>query len=71
MEAPASSDTASNDLQFYRNLCFYRCINKTVADAAINKFQRHLWYLPEELVGLFSRKTGLAEKKNKNAEGIR
>ena len=49
------SDSASapqNDLTIVKELHNYKKINKGIANAAINKFKNHLWYLSEELVAL-------------------
>ena len=50
-----ASDSASapqNDLTIVKELHNYKKINKGIANAAINKFKNHLWYLSEELVVL-------------------
>ena len=41
-----------SDVSFIRALIAYRTVNKEVADRALDKVGRHLWYLSEELVPL-------------------
>ena len=48
--APASAPR--NDLQFCKDLVAYRIVNKPVANAALESFMHHLWYLNDELLGL-------------------
>jgi hypothetical protein len=64
LQSPSSCEAPVNDLKFYRELCSYRSINAIVAEAAIQKFSQHLWYLSGELVAvaLFSSKTNITEK---------
>jgi hypothetical protein len=64
-EAPATSDAGVNDLEFYNTMCLYKSFNEQIADAALTKFGRHLWYLSGELVGLslFSDKNTVEEKR--------
>ena len=62
--APVSSRALSNDLLLLKSLYEYRKVDKVCADAAIDAFSNHLWYLTEELVmlGLFSSKVPLPTK---------
>ena len=60
-----TSDAPYNDLELFKNLFQYETINKTVARAAIHKFENHLWYLGPELaaLSLFSDKVSVTEKR--------
>ena len=62
--APVSSSAPSNDLLLLKSLYGYRKVEKVCADAAINAFSNHLWYLTEEFVmlGLFSSRVPLPTK---------
>jgi hypothetical protein len=59
-----ASDEPYNDLELFKNLFQYETINKTVARAAIHKFENHLWYLGPELAAfsLFSDKVSEKQK---------
>ena len=59
-----SSSAPLNDLLLLKSLYEYRKVDKVCADAAINAFSNHLWYLTEELVmlGLFSSRVPLPTK---------
>jgi hypothetical protein len=52
-------------LESYNTICLYKSFNEQIADAALEKFGRHLWYLSGELVGLslFSDKNTVEEKR--------
>jgi hypothetical protein len=41
-----------NDLQLLKDLVAYRKVSKSIANAALQTFLCHLWYLSESLVGL-------------------
>ena len=62
--APISSSALLNDLLLLKSLYKYRKVDKVCADAAINAFSNHLWYLTEELVllGVFSSRVPLPTK---------
>ena len=64
LSASVGVDAPNNDLNFYKNLLKFRAIDHTVADAALKKFQFHLWYLTQEFVvfSLFSNKLDMAAK---------
>ena len=50
--APSATTAPRNDLDLIRRLQEYNAANKVVANAAIQSFSRHLWYLSETLIGL-------------------
>lgn len=57
-------DAPSNDIQFLKELDHYREIDREISEVALNAFQRHLWYLSDELIllSLFSNKVSAEEK---------
>ena len=46
------SEAAGNDLNFYKSVLDYVNVDQQVAEAAINAFLRHRWYVAEELIPL-------------------
>lgn len=58
-ECPLASEAALNDLQFFNRMLKYKNVDDDIASAAISAFNRHLWYLTEELVPF-----ALCSKKN-------
>jgi hypothetical protein len=50
--APLAISAAMNDLKFLSRLQAYSAIDKVIADTAMHKFLRHLWYLSDEMIGL-------------------
>lgn len=64
IESPLASDAPVNDLAFFKKLHEYAAVSETVSNAAIGKFENHLWYLGPELVvlSLFSNKVLPKEK---------
>ncbi len=59
--APLLASAASNDLELYRNLNTFKKISKKVSVSCCKVFQRHTWYLTEEMVvfSLFDRNLSL------------
>lgn len=59
------SNAPHNDLELMKELHRYGKINKAISEAAIAKFQDHLWYLGPELIvlALFSDKVNTTEKR--------
>ena len=57
LTAPVPASAPANDLMLVNNLIQYRNVDEECANAALDAFSRHLWYLAEELVvlGLFCR----------------
>lgn len=57
-------DAPANDLLLIQQLYLYKTYDNEIAEAAINGFREHLWYLGEELVvfSLFSNKVSVATK---------
>lgn len=57
-------DAPSNDLDLLQELQTYKLIDRPVAIAALNAFNRHLNYMGEELspLSIFSEKTSIQEK---------
>jgi hypothetical protein len=51
IRAPVTSDAPVNDLVLIKQLHEYRSLNNELAEAALEKFQGHLWYLGAELAG--------------------
>ena len=51
-ECPLTSEAAVNDLNFYKSVIDYVNVDEQVAEAAINAFLRHRWYVTEELIPL-------------------
>lgn len=72
-QCPVAVDAPINDLQFLKEIDFYRQIDDTVASAALTAFQRHLWYLGDELIilALFSDKVSSDDKDEMNLALIR
>lgn len=58
---PNTINAPFNDLEFYKEMLIYKKIDNDVAVAALEAFNRHLWYLTEEMVplSLFSDKVSL------------
>ena len=50
--APNSSDAPHNDLCLLQTLECFGLVDKQVAEIALEKMKRHLWYLSEDLIGL-------------------
>ena len=69
--SPRADKAPLNDIRFLRTLQSYRNFNKDVADTAINKFIKHLYYLNEEclIFSLFDNRIK-HETKLKMAEKI-
>lgn len=63
-QSPNAADAPFNDLKLLKDLDTYRQIDPEVADSALKAYQRHLWYLGDELVALslFSEKVSNDEK---------
>ena len=61
---PNTINAPFNDLEFYKEMLIYKKIDNDVAVAALEAFNRHLWYLTEEMVplSLFSDKVSDCEK---------
>lgn len=59
-----AEDAPLNDIQFLKELDGYREIDSEIAAVALEAFQRHLWYLSDELIllSLFSKKVSAQEK---------
>lgn len=69
--APNAIKAPNSDLELVKNLIQYRDIHPDVANAALDKLCRHLWYLHEQLVGLaLFDKTVSREEKLKIVEKI-
>ena len=51
-ECPLASEAAVNDLNFFKAVIDYVNVDEQVAEAAINAFLRHRWYVTEELIPL-------------------
>jgi hypothetical protein len=64
MAAPNTVDAAVNDLDLVNQLHQFKSVNKSIANAAIEKLQNHLWYISPEFVplALFSKRITLVEK---------
>ena len=62
--APIAADAPFMDLKFYKNMLKYKKIDLDVANAALDKFLGHTWYLNQELVpfSLFSKNISDKEK---------
>jgi hypothetical protein len=58
LEAPISVDAPFNDLVLIEKLEKYRAVNPIISKKALEKIEKHLWYLSPELVplSLFSGK---------------
>jgi hypothetical protein len=65
LTAPNAADAPVNDLQLFNQLQRYKTINKTIANAALDKLSNHLWYLGPEYVplALFSDQLNNEEKR--------
>jgi len=63
--SPLVTEAAVNDLNFWKQLMFYKKVNRGIAEKALEKLQNHLWYLSPELVpfALFSQQISMDEKK--------
>lgn len=59
-----AADAPFNDLQLLKELKRYHQVDTKIADTAMQAFQRHLWYLSDELItlALFSDKVSNDEK---------
>lgn len=57
-------DATKNDLSFLKEIQEYQLIDESVANVAMAAFNRHLYYMSEELspLSLFSQKVTVAEK---------
>jgi hypothetical protein len=64
--AAPDTDAAINDLNLVNQLHQLKTVNKSIANAAIDKLQNHLLYLSPEFVPLvfFSKRVTLAEKQD-------
>jgi hypothetical protein len=49
---PSAASAPRQDLQMLQKLVEYKQLNERVANAALNTFRRHLWYISEITVGL-------------------
>ena len=56
-----ASEAAVNDLNFYKSVIDYVNVDLQVAEAAINAFLRHRWYVTEELIPLALRSRKLSD----------
>ena len=50
VDVPKASEAAYMDLQMFKDLYIYMRFDPEIADAVIKVFNRHTWYLTEELV---------------------
>lgn len=66
IEAPLATEAPRGDLNLWRALEKYECIDREISIAARKTFENHLWYLSDELVGLalFSENVTAEEKVN-------
>lgn len=64
IKSPLTADAPINDLDFFKALEQYKVVSKVVSETAIEKFEKHLWYIGPELVvlSLFSDKVTPNEK---------
>ena len=64
LSASVGADAPFNDLQLWHELNEYRKHDASVANAAINAMERHLWYLTEEcaVFSVFSHRVSDAER---------
>lgn len=64
MNSSLSSAAPLNDLILVNSIHTYKAIDEVLSDAALQAFNRHTWYLSEELApqGLFSSKVTLDTK---------
>lgn len=64
IQCPLSSDAPVNDLIFFKQLKEYVVVSKIVSAVALQKFEKHLWYLGPELIVLclFSNEVSSEEK---------
>ena len=62
--APIAADAPFMDLKLYKNMLKYKKIDLEVANAVLNKFLGHTWYLNQEIVpfSLFSKNVSDREK---------
>lgn len=72
IEAPLAAEAPGNDLKLWKDLKKYEVIDSEIGKAARKVFEKHLWYISDELVGLalFSEKIS-AEDKCKIIEGMK
>lgn len=65
-QARNAADAPFNDMSLLKEMDYYSQIDGPIAAAALNAFQRHLWYLSDELItlALFSDKVSHEEKFN-------
>jgi hypothetical protein len=56
--APIAADAAKNDLELYKKILKFKCINPIISRVALEKLKNHLWYVGPELMvfALFSEK---------------
>lgn len=66
---PCTIDAPANDLLFIQQLYLFKQVDEEIAQAAINKFKDHLWYLGEELttLALFSDHVPVSTKNKMRA----
>ena len=64
LKAPKAVESPENDIKLYKDLIEYRKHDSEVVAAALKSFNRHLWYLSEEMVplSLFSNTVSDFEK---------
>lgn len=62
--APNAINAPNSDLQLVKDLIDYRKIHPEIANAALDKLSRHLWYLHEQLacLALFDKTVSIEEK---------
>ena len=53
------SDAAVNDLTLHKKLQKFRVVDEVIGDEALKTLERHLWYLSDLTVALFSEKVDL------------
>src|SRR6218665_327535 len=49
---PSALSAPPQDLELLQQLAQYKATNEAIANAALNNFLRHLWYLNETMIGL-------------------
>ena len=64
--APIAAEAPFMDLQFYKQMLEYQKHDSEVAEAALDKFLGHTWYLNQEMVpySLFSKRVSDIEKQD-------